>query len=262
MAESDQKIDYESEYYKEQERIAKLWDAYEEQVGIISELEKKDKELKKEMEEKNATIENLEELLSQRDEKIREHEKELNILRKKEAKFKPSMTEMETSLEEEKEKVVKIFELSQELQDELNLAKDALKARDAWFVENIQVLEKMADILEERKSILQGDFKRYLELAEKGMLQGKEETGEDADEEEEEEKKELERDTAVEEFSKVEGISEDLAGKIWDELVKDMDALVNIKKYELMKIDEVTASMAEEIMSGIKNYKISQYIRS
>jgi len=258
MAESDQKINYEAEYYKEQERIAKLWDAYEEQVVIISDLEKKEKDQKKDLDERNATLENLEELLSTRDKKIRELEKDLAILQKRDAKFKPTIGELESQLDEEKEKVVKIFEVSQELQDELNLAKDALKARDAWFVDNIKVLEKMADILEERKNILQGDFKKYLELAEKGMLQTKEE----AAPEKEEEKKELEREEAVKEFSKIEGISEELAGTIWDELVKDMDSLVNIKKYELLKIEEVTASVAEEIMSGIKHYKISEYIKS
>ena len=260
MAESDQKINYEAEYYKEQERIAKLWDAYEEQVVIISDLEKKERDLKKELDERNATSENLEELLSTRDEKIRELEKDLAILQKRDAKFKPTINELESQLDEEKEKVVKIFEVSQELQDELNLAKDALKARDAWFVDNIKVLEKMAEVLEERKNILQGDFKKYLELAEKGMLQTKEEGKEEAAPEKEEEKKELEREEAVKEFSKIEGISEELAGTIWDELVKDMDSLLNIKKYELLKIEEVTASKAEEIMSGIKNYKISEYI--
>ena len=260
MAESEQKLDYEKEYYKEQERIAKLWDAYEEQVGIISGLEKTEKELKKEIEDKDATLENLEELLTQRDKKIREYEKELVILRKADEKHRPVVEELETQLDEEKEKVVKIFELSQELQDELNLAKDALQARDSWFVENIQILEKMAEILEERKSILQGDFKKYLELARKGILPMVEEKVEEVAREEEM-KKELTREEAMETFTKIASIDENLAGLIWDNLAKDMESLQGIKKYALMKIEEVTASKADEVVKGIKAYKLSEFMK-
>jgi len=254
MAESEQKIDYEAAYYKEQERLAKLWDAYEEQVEVIQELEKKIRELKKEIEEKDTTIENLEELLSQRDEKIREYEKEIVVLKKKQEKYEPHISELEAQLDEEREKVVKLFELSQDLQDELNLAKDALKARDSWFVENIQHLENMCQTIEERKKILQGEFKKYLEIAKK-IEKGEEE-------EKEEEEEELTREEALKEFTKIEGIDEELAGKIWEHLAKNIQALVNIKKHELVKLEGVTPSKADKIMQAIRNYKISEYIKS
>ena len=254
MAESKTDINFEVEHQKEQERLAKLWDAYDEQVGIINEHEKKEKELKKEVEEKDTTIENLEELLSTRDKRIREMEKELNLLRKSDAKSKPVKEQLESQIDEEREKVVKIFEISQELQDELNLAKDALLVRDAWFVDNVQVLEKMAEILEERKAILQGDFKVYMARA-KEMVGDDEKKADTKEEAPEEEKKELGKDEAVELFVKIDGIDEELAADIWEELAKDLDTFLSLKKLDLIKIDQVLPTMADKIVKGIKAYK-------
>ncbi len=38
-------IDYEKEYLEEQERLAKLWDAYEKQIAMIGDLEKENRAL-------------------------------------------------------------------------------------------------------------------------------------------------------------------------------------------------------------------------
>ncbi len=262
MAESDQNINFEERYLKEQERLAKLWDAYEEQVDLIKEHEKTERELRSQLEERDTTTENLEELLEEKDKKTRGLEKELIILKKKATKFEPMIEKLETRLEEETDKVRKIFELSEELAEELKVAKDAVKARDSWFTTKFEALQEMWKAIDDRKAILGHDFKNYLDLAEKGILKQVEVT-EEVIAKEEEEKKELTREEALEEYSKVEGIDEDLAGKIWDELAKDWNSFFGLKKYELIdKIEEVSAVKADEISRGIKTLKMSRFLKN
>lgn len=113
----EQGLNYEAEYYKEQGRIAKLWDAYEEQIGVLRELEKKVKTLEKELEKRELTIAELRELIDSRS---------ITIPKQRTEYLKSRVKELENELKEERDKVVKIFELAQDLQDELNLAKERL----------------------------------------------------------------------------------------------------------------------------------------
>ena len=146
------KISYENKYHKEQERLTKLWDAYEEQVGIICKLEKTEKELREELEDRELSIAELRELLDSRG---------ITIPKTRHLHLESRVAELEKEIHEEREKVVKIFEISQELQDELNLARDQNSSGEKYQKlyekekERLAKLQKVYDELVSRNSVME-----------------------------------------------------------------------------------------------------------
>ena len=135
---------------KDQERLAKLWDAYEEQerefnlaLKKIAELEKK----KREFEKINATLKKVTE---GRDREIRELEIKVTALEEENSQFRPELERLENLYQDEKERYAKLFAITEELEEELGAARTELEIRDRWFQKYFGQLESFNVAMKER----------------------------------------------------------------------------------------------------------------
>ena len=135
--------DYKRKHLIEQERLAKLWDAYQIQEKALKDAtdDLKKSETKLELNEKE--IESLNEMVEKRDKNLREMEREVTNLQKITADYKPKLENCSAALSKEKDKLSKLYDVAQELDEELQVKGRALELRDNWFLEHFIFFEKI-----------------------------------------------------------------------------------------------------------------------
>ena len=142
----------------EQQRLEKLWDAYEQQEKDLNAALDQINILEADIETKGTMITSLQELLSERDAKLRELEVERQRQSKVEAEYGPKIKEMGDTIKEQTGKYDRLLSITQEMEDELDLARRALHARDSWFNLNVSSLESISDLIKEWRDIQAGKF--------------------------------------------------------------------------------------------------------
>ena len=157
--EMDEKIaQLESSLSLEQQRLEKLWDAYEQQEKDLNASLDQINILEADIQTKETMISSLQELLAERDTKVRELEVERQRQGKVEAEYEPKIQEMQSTIGDQTEKYERLLSITQEMEDELDLARRSLHARDNWFNLNISSLESITDIIKEWRHIQAGKF--------------------------------------------------------------------------------------------------------
>ena len=157
--EMDEKIaQLESNLSLEQQRLEKLWDAYEQQEKDLNASLDRINILEADIQTKETMISSLQELLAERDTKVRELEVERQRQGKVEAEYEPKIQEMQSTIGDQTEKYERLLSITQEMEDELDLARRSLHARDNWFNLNISSLESITDIIKEWRNIQAGKF--------------------------------------------------------------------------------------------------------
>ena len=142
----------------EQQRLEKLWDAYEQQEKDLNASLDQINILEADIETKGTLITSLQELLGERDAKIRELDVERQRQSKVEAEYSPRIKEMEETIKDQTGKYDRLLSITQEMEDELDLARRALHARDSWFNLNVSSLESISDLIKEWRDIQAGKF--------------------------------------------------------------------------------------------------------
>ena len=142
----------------EQQRLEKLWDAYEQQEKDLNASLDRINILESEIETKETMISSLQELLTERDAKLRQLEVERQRQGKIEAEYEPRIKKMNDTISDQTEKYERLLSITQEMEDELDLARKSLHARDNWFNLNISSLESITDIIKEWRNIQGGKF--------------------------------------------------------------------------------------------------------
>jgi len=142
----------------EQQRLEKLWDAYEQQEKDLNASLDQINILEADIETKATMITSLQELLGERDSKLRELEVERQRQMKVEAEYAPKISEMEGTIKEQTDKYDRLLSITQEMEGELDLARRALHARDSWFNLNVSSLETISDLIKEWRDIQAGKF--------------------------------------------------------------------------------------------------------
>ena len=142
----------------EQQRLEKLWDAYEQQEKDLNASLDRINILESEIETKETMISSLQELLTERDAKLRQLEVERQRQGKIEAEYEPRIKKMDDTISDQTEKYERLLSITQEMEDELDLARKSLHARDNWFNLNISSLESITDIIKEWRNIQGGKF--------------------------------------------------------------------------------------------------------
>ena len=142
----------------EQQRLEKLWDAYEQQEKDLNASLDQINILEADIETKGTMIASLQELLGERDSKLRELEVERQRQMKVEAEYAPKISEMEETIKEQTDKYDRLLSITQEMEDELDLARRSLHARDSWFNLNVSSLETISDLIKEWRDIQAGKF--------------------------------------------------------------------------------------------------------
>ncbi len=134
----------------DQERLAKLWDAYEMQEKEFELSLKKIGTLEGKVEELNRVNNVLKKVVEDRDKEIRDLELKVVSLEEQNSKFDPQIKELEKLYKEEKERYSKLFAITEELEEELGKAKRESEIKDKWFERNVGMLENLRESIVDR----------------------------------------------------------------------------------------------------------------
>ncbi|MEE9152042.1 MAG: hypothetical protein V3U20_09455 [Thermoplasmata archaeon] len=151
---NESSIDYRREYEKEQDRLTKLWDAYEIQEKDFEQAKEKIKVLEDVIEEKERIIISLRQVAENRDSEIRDIEVKLSSLERENEDFEPKMKEMDRELKKQRDQFAKLYSLAEELDEELRYTRKEIEIRDEWFRDHINVFSGMCNALKSREEII------------------------------------------------------------------------------------------------------------
>jgi predicted nucleic acid-binding Zn-ribbon protein len=150
----EEAIDYRREYEKEQERLTKLWDAYEIQERDFEQAKEKVKVLEDIVGEKERIILSLRQVAENRDAEIRDLEIRVSSLERENSSFEPKFKEMENELKKQRDQFSKLYSLAEELDEELRYARKEIENRDDWFRDHINVFKGMCNAISSREEII------------------------------------------------------------------------------------------------------------
>ena len=140
---------------KDQERLAKLWDAYEAQEKEYEGVLKKISVLEAKIKEKDRINETLRKVVEARDQELRELEIKSTALEQALARTEPKVEELTRTHKLEKERYGKLFAIAEELEEELAVARKEIEARDSWYSRNISVMENLAGSIKDRTILIE-----------------------------------------------------------------------------------------------------------
>lgn len=151
---NESSIDYKREYEKEQDRLTKLWDAYEIQEKDFEQAKEKIRVLEDVVAEKDRIIQSLRQVAENRDAEIRDLEVRVSSLERENASFEPKMKELERELKKQRDQFAKLYSLAEELDEELRYARKEIEIRDEWFRDHINVFSSMCNAIGSREEII------------------------------------------------------------------------------------------------------------
>ena len=136
---------------KDQERLAKLWDAYEIQEKELEFAMKKIATIESKISESERINGVLKKAVEDRDKEIRNFELKIISLEEEKSKYQPQLDELNRLFTEEKERYAKLFTITEELEEDLAKTKKEVEVKDAWFEKNVGMLENLRESIVERK---------------------------------------------------------------------------------------------------------------
>jgi chromosome segregation ATPase len=162
---------YKREFERERQRLAQLWDAYEDQEKEVTNLKEQVSQLKETLEEKERIIRSLKEVLQTRDTENRELHIELTALRSERVTWDPKFKELEQGKRLTNDQLGKLYKLAEELDMELKEARRQIDSRDRWYKKNILVMGNIKRAMEEREEMIEAATSRSFEPDLDGELQ-------------------------------------------------------------------------------------------
>lgn len=265
---------------KDQERLAKLWDAYEEQEREFNLALKKINELEKKYKESSKINTTLRKVTEGRDREIRELEIKVAALEEENSNFRPELERLETLYREEKERYAKLFAITEELEEELDTARTELEIRDRWFQKYFGQLENFTVALKERAIMIR---ESKFTSPEKVKTRKFEKIDDQAEDEELPEKKTVkfeslglddsgselsavkidggddgkteDADSETDEFgglTKIALINDELAKTLVDAGVTDVKKLAEMETIELARVEGISPTLARKLIEAAK----------
>jgi len=140
----------EDKILKDQERLAKLWDAYEIQEKELELSIKKISTLEHKIKELNRVNDVLKKVVEDRDKEIRDLDLKVVSMEEQYSKYEPQIMELSRLYDEEKERYSKLFTITEELEEELAKAKRENEIKEKWFERNVGMLENLKESIVER----------------------------------------------------------------------------------------------------------------
>jgi len=268
----------EKEFGRDQERLAKLWDAYENQERELDLAMKKISDLEnklKEHERINGTLKNV---VETRDKEIRDLEIKVVSLEEEATRYQPQIDELTRLYKDEKERYAKLFIITEELEEDLAGTKKELEIRDLWFKNNIGVLTNLSKSIRDRDMMIKEIKTRKLDIppppSESDDLKFKslaESTPPPPEPEEEKVKFEdltpsraegspaatTEENTyppksdVINEFTQVEDINAENAEALYSSGYTSMDKLKGATTEELAQVDGISPTLARKIRTAL-----------
>ena len=214
----------------EQERLEKLWDAYEQQEKDLNASLDRIAKLESEVDTKKTMVSSLEELLQDRDNKLRQFEVKIQQQEKIAVDYEPRVKNFEDTVKGQADKYERLLSISQDMEDELNFAKAAIRARDDWFNLHVSSLEQIATISKDWRDIQEGNIS---------------EDGEDTG-------GRLTKEMFVKRASKIKGLGKVKAEKIYDSGIRNLDDLKEMNVDDLAKVSGFTPKTAKTVLQNLK----------
>ena len=215
---------------QEQQRLEKLWDAYEQQEKDLNASLDRINYLESDIETRQTMIASLQELLTERDTKLRDIEIQRQRQSKIAAEYEPKIKEMQGIIEDQTEKYERLLSITQEMEDELDLARQSLQARDGWFNANISSLESVSEIIKEWRNIQGGKFPEVKEASGPGGGKSK----------------------FVSSVAKIKGLGAVKAENLYDAGFHTVDDLKNASTEDIASVVGFTNLSASKVVKGAK----------
>ncbi len=161
---------YKREFEKERQRLAQLWDAYEDQEKEVNHLKDQVHQLKDTLDEKERIIRSLKEVLQTRDTENREIHIELTALRSERTVWDPKVKELEQLVLLQQVQFAKLYKVAEDLDLELKEARGQIESRDRWYKKNILVMGNIKRAMDEREDMIESATVRSYEPDLEGEL--------------------------------------------------------------------------------------------
>jgi hypothetical protein len=269
----------EKEFGRDQERLAKLWDAYENQERELDLAMKKISDLENKIKEYDRITDTLKNVIEARDKEIRDLEIKVVSLEEEATRYQPQIDELTRLYKDEKERYSKLFVITEELEEELASTKKELEIRDLWFKNNIGVLTNLSKSIRDRDMMIKEIKTRkvdippptepeklvFKKLTEPPLITPKAEPVKEkitfekmtpsekpipaspaGDEPSDPPKYEV-----INQFTKVEDVSADHAESLYGAGFTSMDKLKNATTEDLAKVEGISPTLARKIRTAL-----------
>ena len=151
----------------EKERLDKLYVAYQALQSEFDDSKAHIEVLEKEALDKEIEKEGLEELLNEKDSRIRNLEIESAKAGTRVKHLEPELEKMEEMYTREQARLGRVFDVAEELDEALQTATAELKARDDWYVEHMKIFEDIKKVTETRFEMIDRAMEYFKEFQEK-----------------------------------------------------------------------------------------------
>ena len=139
---------------KEKDRLEKLYAGY---TGLKESADEKDATidvLERQMIDKEIEMEGLQELLSDKDNRIRDLELDGAKNSQRVKHLEPELQKMEEMYSRESARLGRVFEVAEDLDEALRVAKGQLTARDDWYAQHMRLFEDLSQAIQTRYDMI------------------------------------------------------------------------------------------------------------
>ena len=144
----------EEDLAKEKDRLEKLYAGY---TGLKESSDEKDATidvLERQMIDKEIEMEGLQELLSDKDNRIRDLELDGAKNSQRVKHLEPELQKMEEMYSRESARLGRVFEVAEDLDEALRVAKGQLTARDDWYAQHMRLFEDLSQAIQTRYDMI------------------------------------------------------------------------------------------------------------
>jgi len=144
----------EEDLTKENDRLEKLYAGYTALKDTSDEKDATIDVLERQMIDKEIEMEGLQELLSDKDNRIRDLELDGAKNSQRVKHLEPELQKMEEMYSRESARLGRVFEVAEDLDEALRVAKAQLTARDDWYAQHMRLFEDLSQAIQTRYDMI------------------------------------------------------------------------------------------------------------
>ena len=144
----------EEDLIKEKDRLEKLYAGYTALKDGSDEKDATIDVLERQMIDKEIEMEGLQELLSDKDNRIRDLELDGAKNSQRVKHLEPELQKMEEMYSRESARLGRVFEVAEDLDEALRVAKGQLTARDDWYAQHMRLFEDLSQAIQTRYDMI------------------------------------------------------------------------------------------------------------
>ena len=144
----------EEDLIKEKDRLEKLYAGYTALKDTSDEKDATIDVLERQMIDKEIEMEGLQELLSDKDNRIRDLELDGAKNSQRVKHLEPELQKMEEMYSRESARLGRVFEVAEDLDEALRVAKAQLTSRDDWYAQHMRLFEDLSQAIQTRYDMI------------------------------------------------------------------------------------------------------------